>query len=385
MGNNAVIPSDLIFQDDAQIIEAIRTGCVDAFVVEERDGHTVYTLQNADLPYSTLVQRMQQGAAMLNSSAEIIYCNSSLAALLGSSCESFVGVRLHEIVETDDMAALQSLLESVSAHSVEGEVRLRRTDGVVLPTKLSLSSLTRDGVIIGLLVNDLTTEKSNAELVARIQHLQDEERRNIARELHDSVGQLLAGISMNLGSLQHGATSLSPSLSKLLDDSTVMVAEVTKEIRTISHLLHPPLLGVAGLCSAIRWYVDGFSERSHIKVDLDIPDDIGPLSSDAEIALFRVVQESLTNVYRHSGCESCSIKLQRDQQWLQLEIQDAGKGMPSHPKAFSGVGIRGMKERIRHLGGTLQVTSNGTGTIVTARMPVNTAPRSGPAASHLEK
>lgn len=371
MGNNLVIPSDLLFEDDAQIIEAIRTGCVDAFVVEERDGHIVYTLQSADLPYSTLVQRMQQGAAMLNSNGEIIYCNDSLAALLGISSEALIGVRVRDLAHADDKDAAQSLLQTLGMHSSEGEVRLRKVDGSVLPTRLSLSPLSRDGAIFGVLVSDLTTEKSNAELVARLQHLQDEERRNLARELHDSVGQLLAGISMNLGALQNGAANLSPSHSKLLDDSAAMVAEVTKEIRTISHLLHPPLLGIAGLCSAIRWYVDGFSERSHIKVELDIPDDVGPLSSEVEIALFRVVQECLTNVYRHSGSASCSIKLQREQEWLQLEVHDAGKGMPSQVKASSGVGIRGMKERVRHLGGTLEVTSNGGGTTVVARVPLS--------------
>ena len=371
MGNNVVIPSNLLFEDDAQIIEAIRTGCVDAFVVEERDGHIVYTLQSADLPYSTLVQRMQQGAAMLNSNGEIIYCNDSFAALLGISSEALIGVCVRDLAHADDKDAAQALLQTLGMHSAEGEVRLRKTDGSVLPVKLSLSPLSRDGAIFGVLVNDLTTEKSNAELVARIQHLQDEERRNLARELHDSVGQLLAGISMNLGALQNGAANLSPSHSKLLDDSAAMVAEVTKEIRTISHLLHPPLLGLAGLCSAIRWYVDGFSERSHIKIELAIPDDVGPLSSEVEIALFRVVQECLTNVYRHSGSDSCAIKLQREPEWLQIEIHDAGKGMPSHVKSSSGVGIRGMKERVRHLGGTLEVTSNGGGTTVVARVPLD--------------
>lgn len=371
MGNNALIPSDLLFADEAQIIEAIRTGCVDAFVVEERDGHTVYTLQNADLPYSTLVQRMQQGAAMLNSNGEIIYSNDSLAALLGTSSAALIGVCVRDLAHADDKDAAQALLQTLGMHSAEGEVRLCKRDGSVLPAKLSLSPLSRDGAIFGVLVSDLTTERSNAELVARIQHLQDEERRNIARELHDSVGQLLAGVSMNLGTLQNAAADLSPSFSKLLDDSAAMVAEVTKEIRTISHLLHPPLLGVAGLCSAIRWYVDGFTERSRIRVDLQVPEDVGPLSPELGIALFRVVQECLTNVYRHSGCDSCSILLEREPESLRLEIRDHGKGMPADAKTFSGVGIRGMTERVRHLGGTLDITSSGAGTVVIARAPVN--------------
>lgn len=369
MGHNVVIPSSFM-EDSAQILEAIRTGCVDAFVIEEREGHTVYTLHNADLPYSTLVQRMQQGAAMVNAAGDVIYCNVSFAILLGMSAESLIGVHLQDLVHPEDGAALQKLVQESEPRSREGEVRLRKQDGTVLWAKLSVNALSRDGEITGVLVTDLTTEKSNAELAARIQSVQDEERRNIARELHDSVGQLLTAVAMNLSSLRNGASSLSPAHSKLLDDSSVMVAEVTKEIRTISHLLHPPLLGVAGLSSAIRWYVDGFSERSRISVNVDVPSELGRVSSEVEIALFRVVQECLTNVYRHSGCDSCSVKLERKDDRLRLEIRDAGKGMPNLAIASTGVGIRGMKERVRHLGGSLEITSSDAGTDVVAVLPV---------------
>jgi PAS domain S-box-containing protein len=368
MGHNVVIPfSDT--DDSAQILEAIRTGCVDAFVIEEREGHTVYTLHTADLPYSTLVQRMQQGAGMLNAAGEIMYCNVSLAILLGRSADALIGVRLNQLIHPDDGAVLQELLKASELQTREGEVRLRKMDGTDLWTKLSLNLLSRDGAITGVLVTDLTTEKSNAELAARIQSVQDEERRNIARELHDSVGQLLTAVSMNLGVFQNSVKNLSPAHSKLLEDSNVMVAEVTKEIRTISHLLHPPLLGVAGLSAAIRWYVDGFSERSRIAVEVDVPTEVGRVSSEVEIALFRVVQECLTNVYRHSGCGSCWLKLQREGDWLHLEIRDDGKGIPSPAKASSGVGIRGMKERVRHLGGGLDVISSEAGTTVIAHIP----------------
>lgn len=368
MGQNIVISSNET-DDSAQILEAIRTGCVDAFVVEEREGQTVYTLHNADLPYSTLVQRMQQGAAMLNPAGEVIYCNVSFAVLLEMSADSLIGTQLKKVVHPDDVGALQTLLGESELHSREGEVRLRKVDGSDLWARLSLNPLSRDGAITGVLVTDLTTEKSNAELAARIQSVQDEERRNIARELHDSVGQLLTAVAMNLGSLQNAVKNLSPAQSKLLDDSNVMVAEVTKEIRTISHLLHPPLLGVAGLSAAIRWYVDGFSERSRIAVEVDVPNEVGRVSSEVEIALFRVVQECLTNVYRHSGCDSCGIKLEREENWLHLQIRDDGKGIQSRGKPSTGVGIRGMKERMRHLGGSLEVTSSEAGTTVIAHIP----------------
>lgn len=372
MGNNVVIPADTLTEDGAQIIDAIRSGCVDAFVVEDREGHAIYTLQNVDLPFSTLVQRMLQGAAMLDSNGEIIYCNPGLAGLCGTSSESLIGARLKDLVHPDDVPVVQQLLEGGQVHPSEGEVRLRKKDNSVLAARLSLTSLARDGSVTGVLITDLTTEKENAELVSRIQRVQDEERRNIARELHDSVGQLLAAVTMNLASAQTEVAKSNSPVVAMLDDSSVMVAQVSKEIRTISHLLHPPLLDVAGLCSAIRWYVDGFSERSHIKVDLDLAADLGRLSTDAEIAIFRVVQECLTNVYRHSGSSWCSLKLEREPDVLRLEISDSGCGMPMPSNGLrpTGVGLRGMEERLRQLGGTLKIDSADSGTTIVALLPI---------------
>jgi signal transduction histidine kinase len=254
-------------------------------------------------------------------------------------------------------------------------VRLRKADNSALAARLSLTALSRDRSVAGVLITDLTTEKENVELVSRIQRLQDEERRNMARELHDSVGQLLAAITMSLASARTEASKSNNSVAAMLDDSSVMVAQVSKEIRTISHLLHPPLLDVAGLCSAIRWYVDGFSERSHIKVDLDLAADLGRLTTDAEIAIFRVVQECLTNVYRHSGSGWCSLKLERQPDMLLLEIRDSGCGMPrpSNGVRTTGVGLRGMEERLRQLGGSLTIDSDADGTIIVAMLPVSEA------------
>ena len=381
MGNNLIIPADTLTEDGAQIIDAIRSGCVDAFVIEDREGHAVYTLQNADLPYSTLVQRMQQGAAMLNSNGEVIYCNPSLAALLGASIESLIGTRLQDRVHSDDAALFQQLVEQVQAQTSEGEVRLRKLDDRVFAARVSVTILSRDRAVTGVLVTDLTTEKENAELASRIQRLQDEERRSIARELHDSVGQLLAAVTMNLASARSEVSKSNNSLAAVLDDSAVMVAQVSKEIRTISHLLHPPLLDVAGLCSAIRWYVDGFSDRSRIRVDLDLASDLGRLSTDAEIAVFRVVQECLTNVYRHSGSDSCAVKLERQPDVLRLEVRDSGRGMPKsgNGNPSSGFGLRGMEERLRQLGGSLKIDSCDSGTTVVASLPISEARSEGAA------
>ncbi len=213
------------------------------------------------------------------------------------------------------------------------------------------------------------------ELSARLLELQDEERRRIARELHDSVGQLLALIGMNNSSAAKEKELLSSAAQKCVEQNVSLIEEVSQEIRTISHLLHPPLLEEMGLGSALRWYIDGFAERSKIDVRLDMPADFERLTNDLEICIFRIVQECLTNIHRHSGSAKATIRLAREYGCVHLEVRDEGKGIPPEKQAALnssgalGVGLRGMRERLRQVGGTLQVHSNGTGTVVTATLP----------------
>lgn len=163
------------------------------------------------------------------------------------------------------------------------------------------------------------------ELSSRLQQIRDEERRQLARELHDSVGQLLAALSMNIAILQQQSGKLDSTLASAVSENAALVEQISREIRTISHLLHPPLLDVAGLASALRWYVDGFSERSKIKVDLDIPKEFGRLSDDMEIAIFRMVQECLTNIHRHSGGTSAVIRVHEEDHRVLVEVRDQAK------------------------------------------------------------
>lgn len=213
------------------------------------------------------------------------------------------------------------------------------------------------------------------ELSSRLQQIQDEERRRIARGLHDSAGQLLAAVAMNAAVVKTEANKLGANAARCLEDNVVLLDQLTSEIRTISHLLHPPLLDEVGLASALRWYVDGFSERSNITATLEMPDDLERLSDDAEIAIFRAVQESLTNVHRHSGSASCTVKLSRGENNLRVDISDAGKGISREKKlslssSGGGVGLRGMQERIRKLGGTLTIKSSSHGTTVSVTLPI---------------
>jgi len=206
-------------------------------------------------------------------------------------------------------------------------------------------------------------------LNARVTTLQDEERRNIARELHDSVGQLLAAISMNSAIVEAESHKLSQKAAKRVSENAAMVEEASKQIRTISHLLHPPLLDEAGLASALHCYVEGFSERSKIDARLDIPHAFAGLSKEMELSIFRVVQECLTNIHRHAGCSTAEIRITQDEARLRVEIEDAGKGIS--PEKEPGVGLRGMRERLRRLGGTLQIHSSSGGTRVIAILPVS--------------
>jgi PAS domain S-box-containing protein len=225
-----------------------------------------------------------------------------------------------------------------------------------------------------------TANENLRDLSARLLHLQDDERRRLARELHDSAGQILAAIGMNIAVVQAQSHKLDSFGARAVSENAQLVEQVSREIRTISHLLHPPLLEAAGLVSALRWYVDGFSERSKIKVDLEVPADFGRLRNDAELAIFRIVQECLTNIHRHSGSTTAAIVIRQEQSQLTVQVRDSGKGIPLDKQrelaesSRGGVGFGGMRERLRQLGGTLKIESEGPGTVVSVTLEVQSAP-----------
>jgi len=222
---------------------------------------------------------------------------------------------------------------------------------------------------------ELRRKSQQLELLnAQITLLRDHERRRIARELHDSVGQLIAALAINNARLEADAKSLGAEAAKCISENASLIEEIRKEIRTISHLLHPPLLDEAGLASALHCYVVGFAERSKIDTRLDIPRAFGRLPADVELTIFRVVQECLTNIHRHSESPTASIGIMVQGAALTIEVEDKGKGIgpenlfESSPHA--GVGLRGMRERLRLLGGTLKIHSMGQGTRVIAVVPI---------------
>lgn len=223
-------------------------------------------------------------------------------------------------------------------------------------------------------------ERQNAEsyraLSARILELQDVERRKIARELHDSVGQYLTGLKLNLEHLQAGKSPAPSENQALLSETIDLTERAIGEVRTISHLLHPPLLDELGFDSAARWYVEGFSKRSGIEVRLQAGEIVERLPREIELALFRVLQEALTNVHRHANARSVDVEITCSDEKAVLVVRDDGKGIPSdvlqrfRAGLAAGIGLAGMRERLAELHGTLEVESEGDGSFIRASLPV---------------
>jgi signal transduction histidine kinase len=221
-------------------------------------------------------------------------------------------------------------------------------------------------------------ENAVRRLSARLLQAQDEERRKVARELHDGLGQYLAALKMNLDPLQRPEILGDVSLkTKLVSESLQLLDQAIAESRTLSHLLHPPLLDETGFASAAQWYIQGFSERSKIQVSLQLPSTKQRLPRDIELALFRVLQEGLTNVLRHSESSSAEVSLQISSGNVILAVSDRGKGMPatvlqqfSQTTTGTGVGLAGMRERVNEFGGQLTVRSEGRGTVLIATIPL---------------
>jgi PAS domain S-box-containing protein len=314
-----------------------------------------------------------------------------------------------QIVHPDDVMALREAIDQAIAergeyddidfrvrHARDGNILWLRARGKVECERsgepLDISGTVREvtglkgaehelqnaKVVLENRVREHTTELEQANqslrlLSAHVLKVQDEQRRKIASELHDSVGQGLAGLQMILELL---AGQSDPKTHTQLDEALVILADTMREVRTISQLLHPSLLEVAGFVDAAKAYAEEFGRRSGIKVSTDLPEDVKLPSKDTELLLFRVLQESLTNVYRHAQASAVEISLERANRGVVLTVHDNGKGLPpsvmesfQHGKAL-GVGLTGKRERLAEFGGRLELESSGSGTTIRAILPM---------------
>jgi signal transduction histidine kinase len=236
------------------------------------------------------------------------------------------------------------------------------------------------------MIRDITQQKTaerelrESEMLHRLSQelmrARDEERRQMARELHESAGQSLAALKMTLGNLREALPKRNSAALSHLRNCVDLTDEAVREVRTISYLMHPPMLDEAGLASALRWYAKGFSERSKIRVDVEVSDDFGRQPQETEVTLFRIIQEALTNIHRYSGSKVARIRLARDSGAVRVEVQDEGCGIthptePSGSNHLPGVGIAGMRERVHQLDGIFEIESaRGYGTTVRVILPL---------------
>ncbi len=307
--------------------------------------------------------------------------NRGAEQLYGYKADEVIGKSIFDIIPQDRREEMKHILETLrGGHNVEHlETVRRKKDGTLVDADITVSPLKDErGRIIGAsaIARDITQrkklEESLRQLSGRILNAQDEERRRIARELHDSTVQKLALLSINLSNIERGGDP--EKVKKTAATSRELANQCAQELRSISYLLHPPMLEELGLASALKIYAEGFSQRSGVALDIEVEPDFDRLPHEMEIALFRVAQESLSNILRHSNSQTAKITLSRNS-GVELAIVDEGKGFAKGKKSevtgeiLMGVGILGMRERMKQLGGTLDINSGPTGTSVTAHLP----------------
>jgi signal transduction histidine kinase len=340
---------------------------------------------------SSLLEGIEEGVAHVSTEGVILYANERFARLLGAHPVDMVEgqARLRDFLSAECWAELDEGLKLAAREPVEGSLRVEDVPGqTVRMIRLTLTPVHwKKATTIRVTAAEMTQlmqknrelqEKENSlhALSTRILQLQDEERRRIARDLHDITGQELAVVIMQLMQVAK-QQRMDAEAEKGIADAASLVKKIDGEIRTLSYVLHPPLLDELGLGAALNWYAEGFTKRSSIEVKVEVARDLPRLTNEKEMALFRVVQEALTNVLRHSGSRRALIRVTFDNEAVVLTVEDEGKGIGrrrfGQAAQEHGVGIAGMRERLQQLGGGLEVRPLPKGTQVSARVPIRQA------------
>ncbi len=371
-------------QTAEETLRAIQSGEVDALMVSGRRGEQVVSLKGGEPAYRMLVEAMSEGAATLSRNGDLLYCNRRFAELVRRPHEKMIGVAAQSLVAKTERDRFQAFLADGQRAVVKGEFNLRHRDGSLLPVHLSLNRFPGyKGHALGMVITDLSDQKrkqadeiKQAEVTRRLllEHMlsaQEEERRRIARELHDEAGQLLTSLLVGLRTLED---------SRKLTDVKAhglrlrkITAQALDEVGRLARGLHPTVLDDHGLGVALSRYVAEYMKTYKVAVDLKL-DERGSrnLPSAVQIGLYRIVQEALTNVARHSGAKTVSINFKRSTTALEVAVIDDGCGFDAKTVAVSShrLGIQSMTERATMLGGTVSFVSRGKGTKILVRVPL---------------
>jgi len=367
-----------------ETLRAIQSGEVDALMVSGRRGEQVVSLKGGEPAYRMLVEAMSEGAATLSRNGAVLYCNRRFAELIRRSPGKIIGTAVQSLVEETERGRFETLLAQAQKAVAKGEFNLRCPDGSVVPVYLSLNQFRGyKGQALGMVITDLSEQKrrqaaevKQAEathrlLLERTLSAQEEERRRIARELHDEAGQLLTALLVGLRTLEDARKLADVKVQgRRLRDIT---ARAIDEVGRLARGLHPTVLDDHGLGVALSRYVAEYTKTHNIAVNLKLDElDSSDLPSSVQITLYRILQEALTNVARHSGAKAVSIRLARMASALEVAVIDDGCGFDAEAVAVSShrLGIQSMRERAAMLGGTVRFSSQSKGTKILVQIPI---------------
>jgi PAS domain S-box-containing protein len=367
-----------------ETLRAIQSGEVDALMVSGRHGEHVVSLKGGEPAYRMLVEAMSEGAATLSRNGAVLYCNRRFAELMSRPQEKIIGIAVQSLLARTERDRFEAFLAEAQKTVAKGEFNLRCRDGSLVPVYLSLNRFPGyKGHALGMVITDLSEQKRKqaeevmqAEATRRLllEHMlsaQEEERRRIARELHDEAGQLLTSLLVGLRTLEHAR-----DLADVREQGNRLreiTGQTIDEVGRLARGLHPTVLDDHGLGVALSRYTSEYMKTHKIAVDLNVKElDSSNLPSAVQIGLYRIVQEALTNVAKHSGAKAVSIKFARLATALEVAIADDGCGFDAKAVAVSShrLGIQSMRERAAMLGGTVSFASRRSGTKILVRVPL---------------